>query len=155
MSSPEVAVASSLAAAVERLVAALVRQPRMPGDEPGELSTFQGIALATLADEGPRRLGELADALGTTDATASRTLDVLTASGLAERRRDDDDARCVIVSATEAGRALVAQRRERLTRLVQRLVADLGPEEGARLAAVLGELGDILHAAGDGKASRV
>lgn len=155
MSSPEHAVASSLADAVERLVTVLVRQPRLPGDEPGELSTFQGIALAALTDEGPRRLGELADALGTTDATASRTLDVLAASGLAERRRDNDDARCVIVAATAAGHALVAERRERLTRLVQQLVATLGAEDVGRLAAALGELGDILDAAGVNKASHV
>ncbi len=137
--------AAVLADAVEQLVTVLVRQPRMPGDEPGELSTFQGIMLTMLADEGPLRMGALADALGTTDATASRTVDVLEASGLAERRRDDDDGRCIVVCATASGIALVAARRERLERVVARLVRRLGAEDGARLAALLGELRTLLR----------
>lgn len=144
MSAGATAATSTLAEAVERLLAVLVRLPRIPGDEPGELSTFQSIALAVLVDEGPRRLGELAEALGTTDATASRTLDVLETSGLAERRRDEDDARCVVVAATDVGDAFVSERRRRLEQLVGRLVERLGPEDGARLATLLGELRELL-----------
>lgn len=139
---------STLADAVERLVTALVRQPRMPGDEPGELSTFQGITLAGLVDDGPQRLGALAAALGTTDATASRTIDVLEAAGLVGRHPDDEDGRCVVVAATDTGRALVEQRRRRLEELVGRLVDDLGADDGARLAALLGELRQLLLATG-------
>ena len=140
----QTAAATTLAEAVERLVTALVRQPRMPGDEPGELSTFQGITLSTLVDEGPARLGALADMLGTTDATASRTVDVLEAAGLAARRRDEADGRCIVVVATDAGHTLVQARRERLERLVARLIDDLGTDDGARLAELLGELRGLL-----------
>jgi DNA-binding MarR family transcriptional regulator len=136
--------ATILAEAVERLLTALVRQPRMPGDEPGELSTFQGITLSALVDEGPTRLGALADALGTTDATASRTVDVLELAGLAARLRDEADGRCIVVVATDAGCAFVRARRKRLERVVARLVDDLGADDGARLAELLGELRGLL-----------
>jgi DNA-binding MarR family transcriptional regulator len=142
MSTP---VNSGLAEAVERLVAALVRQPRMPGDSgPGELSTFQGIMLALLVDQGPHRLGALAAALGTTDATASRNADVLERLGLVRRVPDDADGRGVLVSATGAGLRSVRARRARLRRLASQLVEQLGPEDGPRLVELLTELRELL-----------
>ena len=130
--------AKQVAAAIEGLLAALLRQRRSGGDpEPGSLSTFQWLTLARLVDQGPVRLGSLADALGTTDATASRTVDVLEASGLAERRDDPGDARGVIVAATTDGTAEV-RRRRRTARQPRRASARRpgpgGGEEGHRRA---------------------
>jgi DNA-binding MarR family transcriptional regulator len=134
-----------LASAVERLVIALVRQPRLPGEtEPGELSTFQSILLTTLVDDGAMRLGALAALVGTTDATASRNVDVLEALGLVERSPDDADGRGVLVAATAEGCAAVAARRVRLVALVKQLVERLGPEDGARFAELLSELREVL-----------
>ena len=86
--SVQVSEARQVAEAVERLLLTLVRQRHGRDPEPGSLSTFQSIALSAVADDGPLRLGTLADALGTTDATASRTVDALEDRGLAERRPD-------------------------------------------------------------------
>lgn len=134
-----------VAEAVEGLIAALVRQRRAGRDpEPGTLSTFQALMLATLADQGPARLGSVADVLGTTDATASRTLDALEARGLAERRPDPDDARCVIVLSTDAGAAEVRRRRRRLTALAARALRGLSEDEAHRVAASLAELRALL-----------
>lgn len=133
--------ARQVAAAIEGLLAAMVRQRRSGGDpEPASLSTFQWLTLARLVDQGPVRLGSLADALGTTDATASRTVDVLQASALAERRDDPDDARGVIVAATTNGTAEVRRRRRRLVSLAGRALGDLTPEEARRVTAALIEL---------------
>ncbi len=135
-----------LAEAVEQLVSSLVRLPRLPGDsEPAELSTFQAIALTTLVDEGPLRLGALAATLGTTDATASRTVDTLERLELAERLPDTSDGRVTVVHATSDGVESVQARRERLEQLVARLVERLGPTDGARLAVLLTELRDVLR----------
>jgi DNA-binding MarR family transcriptional regulator len=140
--------ATGLAEAVEQLVTALVRQPRMPGDAgPGELSTFQGILLATLVDGGPQRLGVLAATLGTTDATASRNVDALVRLGLVQRSPDDADGRGIVVDATSSGLATVHARRARLEALVARLVDRLGPEDGARFAGLLRELSGLLREA--------
>jgi DNA-binding MarR family transcriptional regulator len=137
--------AIALAGAVEHLLAALIRQRGLVGDEePSSLSTFQGIALGVLVDDGPMRLGALAEALRTTDATASRTVDVLATHRLAERRDDPLDARGVLVAATAAGRQGVDHRRRRLALLLERLVADMDPLEGQRLTKLLGELSDLL-----------
>jgi DNA-binding MarR family transcriptional regulator len=137
--------AKLVAEAIEGLVAAVARQRHPTGDpEPGILSTFQAIALATLADYGPIRLGSLADALRTTDATASRTVDVLEQHGLVERRADPEDARGVIVAATGEGKADVRRRRRRLVRLAERALGDLSADEARRVAASLVDLQALL-----------
>jgi DNA-binding MarR family transcriptional regulator len=134
-----------VAEAVEGLIAALVHQRRPGRDpEPGTLSTFQGLTLSTLVDQGPARLGSVADTLGTTDATASRTIDALEARGLAERQADPDDARCVIVLATHAGVSEVRRRRKQLTALAARALEGLSEEEAHRVAASLAELQTLL-----------
>ena len=137
--------AKQVAAAIEGLLAALLRQRRSGGDpEPGSLSTFQWLTLARLVDEGPVRLGSLADTLGTTDATASRTVDVLEASGLAERRDDPCDARGVIVASTIDGTVEVRRRRRRLVSLAGRALGDLAPDEARKVTAALIELQVLL-----------
>lgn len=137
--------ARRVAAAVEGLLMALVRQRRGERDpEPGSLSTFQGLMLMRLADDGPVRLGSLADALGTTDATASRTVDALESRGLAARRPDPGDARGVLVAATREGAAEVRARRRRLARLAGRALDDLSADEARRVANALDELRALL-----------
>ena len=137
--------AIALAGAVEQLLTALVSQRRVLGDdEPSPLSTFQAIALRFLVDAGPMRLGALADTLRTTDATASRTIDVLAAHQLARREPDPLDARGVIVGATVAGHHAVDRRRVRLALLLEALAADMNPPEGERLVELLGELSELL-----------
>ena len=137
--------ARRVAEAVGGLLAALTRQRRPSGDaEPGTLSTFQAIVLSALADNGPVRLGSLADALGTTDATASRNVDVLERRGLAERRPDADDARGVVVAATSEGLAEIRRRRRQLERLAQRALDGLSPDEARRVADALVELQTLL-----------
>lgn len=137
--------AKLVAGAVEGLVATLVSQRRAASDpEPGELSTFQAVALATVVDRGSMRLGSLAETLGTTDATASRTVDLLEGHGLARRRPDPGDGRGVIVEASAEGKADVRRRRRRLERLAARALRDLSHDEARRLAAALADLQALL-----------
>jgi DNA-binding MarR family transcriptional regulator len=143
--------ATAIADAVEQLLTALVRQRGVLGDvEPSPLSTFQAIALGVLVDRGPLRLGALADELRTTDATASRTIDVLEAHGLAGRRDDPADRRGVVVAATPAGEESVALRRQRAALLLESLVSGMEPAEGERLVALLEELSGLLGRRDDG-----
>ena len=142
--SVQVSEARQVAEAVEQLLLTLVRQRHGRDPEPGSLSTFQSIALSAVADDGPLRLGALADTLGTTDATASRTVDALQVRGLAERRADPGDARGVIVAATPAGGAEVRRRRRRLEGLAARALVDLTPDEASRLVHALAELRTLL-----------
>ena len=142
--SVQVSEARQVAEAVEQLLLTLVRQRHGRDPEPGSLSTFQSIALSAVVDDGPLRLGTLADALGTTDATASRTVDALQVRGLAERRADPGDARGVIVAATSEGLADVRRRRRQLERLAQRALDGLSPDEARRVADAIVELQTLL-----------
>ena len=98
-----------------------------------------------IVDRGSMRLGSLAETLGTTDATASRTVDVLEGHGLAERRPDPADARGVIVAASPEGKADVRRRRRRLERLAARALGDLSHDEARRVASALAELQTLLE----------
>jgi DNA-binding MarR family transcriptional regulator len=82
--------------------------------------------------------------IGTTDATASRTVDALEAAGLAGRTRDPVDGRGIHVEPTARGRREVKARRERLEALVAELLRGLGPEEERRLAELLTDLNEVL-----------
>ena len=131
--------ATELAVELERLFAALVREgARLGYEETVPLSATQRAALTVVVDEGPLRLGALADALATTDATATRTVQALERLGLVERTPDAADGRGVRIFATADGRRLVARVRRRAEQIVARLVPEEADRE--RLARLLREL---------------
>ena len=137
-----------LAEAVERLIAVVIRQRRaIPGPEPRQLTTTQALALLSLADEGPLRLGALADRIATTDATASRAVDVLEAAAFARRVPDPLDGRGISVELTGAGRLEVRRRRKRMAAMVGELLKGLPPREQRRFVDLLDDLNELLVAA--------
>lgn len=138
--------AEELAQAVERLVSVIARQRKALGDvEPSPLTTTQGLALSAVARERSMRLRTLAEAIGTTDATASRTVDVLESLGLVERRNNPNDRRGVVVAVTPEGRRTWRRRHQRLVTLVDSLVADLNGRDRARFVALLTDLNELLR----------
>jgi DNA-binding MarR family transcriptional regulator len=137
-----------LAEAVERLIAVIIRQRgAIPGPEPRQLTTTQALALITIVDEGPLRLGALADRIATTDATASRTVDVLESAGFVRRAPDPSDGRGVSVEPTSEGRGEVGRRRKRTAAMVGELLRGLGPAEQRRFVTLLDALNELLVAA--------
>ena len=137
-----------LAEAVERLIAVIIRQrSAIPGPEPVQLTTTQALALLTLADEGPLRLGALADRIATTDATASRTVDALEAAAFVRRVPDPHDGRGISVELTGEGRGEVRRRRRRMAAMVGELLRGLWPAEQRRFVDLLDDLNELLVAA--------
>jgi MarR family transcriptional regulator, organic hydroperoxide resistance regulator len=137
-----------LAEAVERLIAVVIRQrSAVPGPEPRQLTTTQALALLTVADEGPLRLGALADRIATTDATASRTVDVLERAGFVRRVPDPTDGRGISVEPTAEGQAEAARRRRRMAAMVGELLKGLGPDEQRRFVDLLDGLNELIVAA--------
>jgi MarR family transcriptional regulator, organic hydroperoxide resistance regulator len=137
-----------LAEAVERLIAVVIRQrSAIPGPEPRQLTTTQALALLTLADEGPLRLGTLADRVATTDATASRAVDVLERAGFVRRVPDPADGRGISVEPTPVGKREVARRRRRMAAMVGELLKGLQPDEQQRFVDLLDGLNELLVAA--------
>jgi DNA-binding MarR family transcriptional regulator len=132
---------AALAVEIERLYAALVREGgRLGLTEDVPLSPTQRLALVAVVDEGPLRLGALADAIATTDATATRTVQSLERHGLVTRSADAADRRGVVIAATREGRHAVARGRRRLAQTVERLLAGVAEDDRDRLVALLREL---------------
>jgi DNA-binding MarR family transcriptional regulator len=77
--------------------------------ERGELTPTRLTALAVMNSAGPMRMGSLASRLGVQISTMSRVVDVLVASGWAERRPDEADARACVIGITSAGAELIRQ----------------------------------------------
>jgi DNA-binding MarR family transcriptional regulator len=76
--------------------------------ESGESMTLpQYRTLVVLSDGGPRRLADLADALGVSPSTATRMCDRLVRKGLITRARDELDRREVNLQVTVVGRTAV------------------------------------------------
>jgi DNA-binding MarR family transcriptional regulator len=124
-----------LAEAIVRLRAEILRRRSSQGELTGaELTTPQALALRTIVQEGPLRMGALADALGVSVATASRTVDALAAKGLATRESDPSDARAVRVAASARGRREHAVRRERFAGALESLMDELSEHERRQLA---------------------
>lgn len=136
--------AKQLARELERLFALLVkRRPEEAEAEP-QLTPTQRVALAAIVDEGPLRLGALADRMSTTDPTATRAVDALVADRLAERTPDPDDRRAIRVAATPAGRKLLDRRRRRFVKLLAAPLGKMRPREQANLVEHLATLNRAL-----------
>ena len=99
-----------------------------------DLTTSQALVLRLVVHEGPQRIGALADALGVTIATASRTVDALQRAGLVRREQDASDARAVRVALTARGRREHRLRHERFVRAVAELSNGLSEVERRQLA---------------------
>ncbi len=111
---------------------ALLRTVR-EADESLEVSPARLSALSVLVFGGARSLGELARAEQVTPPTMSRIVDGLERSGLARREPDPGDRRAVRVSATRAGRRVLARGRGQRVRVLAGRLAGLGARDLAAL----------------------
>ena len=134
-----------LAEGIIRLWGELQRRKTTSGEElsTAELTTTQAIALRVAVREGPCRMGALAEALGVTVPTASRTVDALAAQKLVRRESDPADARAVRVVATAAGKREHLVRRKRFVDALGRLADDLSEHERRQLVESLETLGRL------------
>jgi DNA-binding MarR family transcriptional regulator len=74
--------------------------------------------MCRLADEGPQRLGSLAQAFGLDPSTITRQVQALEGAGLAQRKQDTADRRASILDLSDEGREVLSRTRaHRRTRL--------------------------------------
>jgi DNA-binding MarR family transcriptional regulator len=103
----------------------------------GDLTPTRLTALAVMASAGPMRMGGLASRLGVQVSTMSRIVDIMVASGWAERMPDEADHRACVIGITSAGAALIdSVRQDNASRLAD-CVARLGPADLMVLQAAL------------------
>lgn len=107
--------------------------------------TFAGfLALQELA-AGTRGNSELATRLAIEAPTLTRQINKLVASGLVERMVPEHDRRCVRLSLTRKGRALLTTLRQEVAEADAEMRACLAEEELVTLRALLGRLGARLE----------
>jgi DNA-binding MarR family transcriptional regulator len=101
------------------------------------LSLTAAATLAHLQRSGPARLTELAVAEGVSQPSMTALIARLTDQGLVSRAADPRDGRAVVLTLTEAGQELLAQRRAERTRQITGPLADLSPDDLRRIAEAL------------------
>jgi DNA-binding MarR family transcriptional regulator len=103
----------------------------------GDLTPTRLTALAVMASAGPLRMGGLASRLGVQVSTMSRIVDIMVASGWAERTPDEADHRACVIGITSAGAAVIdSVRQDNASRLAD-CVARLEPDDLVVLRAAL------------------
>lgn len=100
-------------------------------------SRTAAATLARLADDGPRRLTELAVAEGVSQPAMSTLVARLVDHGLVARQVDPSDARAALLHLTPDGGRLVAQRRADRAQRLDRALAELDPADVGRIADAL------------------
>ena len=124
--------AAGVAGALERLVG-LFRWLSPPSG----LSLTAAATLATLERSGPCRLTALADREAVTQPAMTQLVARLQAAGLVTRAADPGDGRVVRVEITDAGRAVLAQRRAVRAERLAAMLHELSAAERAALTAAL------------------
>jgi DNA-binding MarR family transcriptional regulator len=110
-----------------------------------ELTGGQFSALSALFVEGPLTLTELSDQEHVTPPSMNRTVNALVEAGLVRRDSAADDGRKVVLTATEAGLALMRETRKRRDAWLAQRVVKLSPEQRrvlAEAAVIMKELAE-------------
>lgn len=103
------------------------------------MSDGQFAVLAALKIHGPHTLGELAERERVTAPSMNRTVNFLEESGYLTRTSDELDRRKVIITVSDAGRAVVDETVRRRDSWLERALDELTPEQRGILhdAAIL------------------
>ncbi|WP_285580562.1 MarR family winged helix-turn-helix transcriptional regulator [Actinoallomurus iriomotensis] len=110
------------------------RMRQVPVQE--ELTLPETAALSRLDRSGPTTASAMARAEQISPQSMGATLGALEARGLVDRRPDPEDGRRVVLSVTEAGRALLRDKRTaRIRQIAQVLASEFSAEEQRHLMA--------------------
>ena len=123
---------------VARLRAAIMRlSRRLRKHDLADLTPTQLSALATVARDGPLRLGDLAAAERIAPSTLTRLVSALEERGYLARGPVPGDARASLVSVTEAGTLVLRRIKQETTALLTDSLLSMPAEQLAALAAAL------------------
>ena len=123
---------------VARLRSAIMRlSRRLRKHDLADLTPTQLSALATVAREGPIKLGDLAAAERIAPSTLTRLVSALEDRGYLARGPVPGDARASMVSVTEAGTTVLMRIKRETTALLTDSLRGLPPDQLAALAAAL------------------
>lgn len=106
-----------------------------------DLTNGQFGVLDALFHCGPLRSNEAAEKILTTGANMTTIVDNLVKRGLAVRKREENDRRCVTISLTSSGTKLFRSLLDRHVERVERELAVLTPAEQSELRRICKKLG--------------
>ena len=109
------------------------------------LSLSQFHLLDVLGDGTPRTVGQLAEAGGIAQPTATRMLEALERVGVVQRSPALQDRRCVVVSLTPAGDATLLQKRAEIQAARERISSALTAQERREAAVLLRRLSTLME----------
>src|ERR1035437_9991946 len=112
-----------------------------------DLTFGQLRLLFVLGQSGPVSIGQLADTLGVTDATASEFVDRVERRGLAVRSHRSDDRRVVDCRLSDEGVRLLAEIAGARRKALRQVLAVLTPEELADFDRLIRAMAERLSAA--------
>lgn len=116
---------------IESVVELTLRFSRMIRFHP-ELEKLRAVelyALFYLLRYGPCKMKDLADALSMTKANVTHLVDVLEKKGFVKRTPDEFDRRAIQLRVTEHGERVYNELIEELSKLVEKIVAELDPKD--------------------------
>ena len=116
---------------IESIVQITLRFSQMIKFHP-ELEKLRAVelyALFYLIKYGPCKMKELADALSMTKANVTHLVDVLEKKGFVKRTPDESDRRVIQLRVTQHGERVYNELIEELSKLVDRVVAELDPDD--------------------------
>jgi DNA-binding MarR family transcriptional regulator len=131
------------AAALQAAVAELVRVYQFRDRDRiccHDVSVTQCHAIEALVENGPMRLGVLADRLFLDKSTTSRVVGTLVKKGYVEQRTDESDRRATALLATTSGRRLHKRITEDLVEQQKQLLRDFDPEVREGVISVIRRL---------------
>jgi DNA-binding MarR family transcriptional regulator len=146
--STKAAIASdAILEALGRLLRQLTRATGGAEDVP-PMTASQRIALIELGYDGPLRLNDLAQRMGTSAPTASRAVDALESLGLVTRTADPDDRRALRIELSRPGRTMRDDRIHKATTAFGPALEALDDAERRTLLDFLTRMTDAMRAQG-------
>lgn len=122
---------------IRRGASALRAKDLFYGSGPEGLDLALADALSVICQQGPLRMGELAEALQITPASTTRAVGCLAERGYVERVKAVDDQRSILVSATPAGQARYEVFNARIQTGLSEILQEFSPEEQVQLTEYL------------------
>lgn len=133
--------------ALGRLLRQLTRATGGAEDVP-PMTASQRIALVELGYQGPLRLNDLAQLMGTSAPTASRAVDALETLGLVTRTADPEDRRALRIELSRAGQVMRDDRIHKATTAFGPALEALSSAERRTLLDFLTRMTDAMREAG-------
>ena len=102
--------------------------------------------LCLLLDEGPQRLGSIAQAFQLDPSTVTRQVQTVERLGLASKEKDPSDRRAAVLSLTETGRTTIEETREFRRQMLDEILRDWSQVDRETFAGLLGRFNATVDA---------